>query len=59
MITIMMATYNGGRYVAEQIESLLRQTEQEWEFELAGGRLAGRFRLVRQAGAEEWELRAG
>ena len=30
MITILMATYNGGRYVAEQIESLLRQTEQDF-----------------------------
>lgn len=28
MIGILMATYNGERYVAEQIESLLRQTEQ-------------------------------
>ena len=30
MITILMATYNGGRYVAEQIESLLLQTEQDF-----------------------------
>lgn len=30
MITILMATYNGGRYVTEQIESLLRQTEQDF-----------------------------
>ena len=30
MITILMAAYNGGRYVAEQIESLLRQTEQDF-----------------------------
>lgn len=35
----------------------IRQTEQEWEFELSGGRLAGRFLLVRQAGGAEWELR--
>jgi len=30
LITILMAAYNGGRYVAEQIESLLRQTEQDF-----------------------------
>ena len=28
MITILMATYNGARYLAEQIDSLLSQTEQ-------------------------------
>lgn len=30
MITILMATYNGEKYVAEQIESILCQTETRW-----------------------------
>lgn len=30
-IAILMATYNGEQYVAEQIESLLDQTYQDWE----------------------------
>jgi len=29
-IAILMATYNGGKYVGEQIESLLSQTYQHW-----------------------------
>ena len=29
-IAILMATYNGGRFVAEQIDSLLAQTCQDW-----------------------------
>lgn len=31
MITILMAAYNGGKYIAEQIESILSQTEQDWK----------------------------
>lgn len=31
MITILMATYNGERYIAEQIESILSQTETCWK----------------------------
>ena len=31
MITILMATYNGEKYVAEQIESLLHQTYTEFQ----------------------------
>ncbi|HOQ76816.1 MAG TPA: glycosyltransferase family 2 protein [Thermoclostridium sp.] len=31
MITILMAVYNGGRYLAEQIESILAQTERGWK----------------------------
>ena len=30
MITILMATYNGARFVAAQIDSLLLQTEQRF-----------------------------
>lgn len=30
MITILMATYNGENYIAEQIESILKQTETQW-----------------------------
>lgn len=29
-IAILMATYNGGKYICEQIDSLLRQTYKEW-----------------------------
>lgn len=31
MVHIMMATYNGERYIAEQIESILKQTYIEWK----------------------------
>lgn len=31
MITILMATYNGEEYIAEQIESILNQTESCWK----------------------------
>lgn len=31
MIDILMATYNGEKYVKEQIESILNQTYQEWK----------------------------
>lgn len=31
MITILMASYNGEKYIAEQIESILNQTEQSWK----------------------------
>ena len=31
VITILMATYNGESYLAEQIESILRQTETRWK----------------------------
>lgn len=31
MVTILMATYNGERYISEQIESILRQTYTNWE----------------------------
>ena len=31
MITILMATYNGEKYLAEQIESILNQTEADWQ----------------------------
>lgn len=30
MIEILMAAYNGETYIAEQIESILKQTEQDW-----------------------------
>jgi glycosyltransferase involved in cell wall biosynthesis len=30
MIDILLATYNGGRYLKEQLDSLLRQTEQDF-----------------------------
>lgn len=30
MITILLATYNGEQYLAEQLESILAQTEQNW-----------------------------
>lgn len=30
MITILLATYNGERYLAEQLDSILAQTEQNW-----------------------------
>ncbi|MDO4973572.1 MAG: glycosyltransferase family 2 protein [Eubacteriales bacterium] len=30
-IAVLMATYNGEKYVAEQIDSLLAQTEKSWE----------------------------
>lgn len=29
-IAILMATYNGGQYLAEQIESILAQSNKEW-----------------------------
>ena len=29
-IAILLATYNGEKYIAEQIESILNQTEEEW-----------------------------
>jgi len=31
MITILMAAYNGERYIAEQIESILSQSETDWK----------------------------
>lgn len=31
MVHIMMATYNGEKYIAEQIESILKQTYTEWK----------------------------
>jgi glycosyltransferase involved in cell wall biosynthesis len=31
MITILMASYNGERYIGEQIESILNQTETNWK----------------------------
>lgn len=31
MITILMAAYNGKKYIAKQIESILHQTEQNWK----------------------------
>ncbi len=31
MITILMAAYNGEKYIAEQIESILHQTERGWK----------------------------
>ena len=31
MVHIMMATYNGERHIAEQIESILKQTYIEWK----------------------------
>jgi glycosyltransferase involved in cell wall biosynthesis len=30
MITILMAAYNGEQYIGEQIESILNQTEANW-----------------------------
>ena len=30
MIDILMATYNGGKYISEQINSILNQTYKEW-----------------------------
>lgn len=30
-IAIMMATYNGAKYIGEQIDSILRQTYQDWK----------------------------
>lgn len=30
MIDVLMATYNGGKYVAQQLESLLAQSHTEW-----------------------------
>lgn len=30
MVTILMATYNGERFIAEQIESILQQTNSNW-----------------------------
>ena len=30
MISILMATYNGERYLREQIDSILAQSEQNW-----------------------------
>ena len=30
MIEILMATYNGERYLAEQLDSLFAQTETDW-----------------------------
>ena len=31
MIDILMATYNGERYISEQIESILNQTYKNWK----------------------------
>ncbi|WP_018305588.1 glycosyltransferase family 2 protein [Desulfitobacterium hafniense] len=31
MITILMGTYNGAKFIAEQIESILSQTEKDWK----------------------------
>jgi len=31
MITILLAAYNGEKYITEQIESILSQTEEEWK----------------------------
>lgn len=31
MITILMATHNGEKYIAEQIESILGQTDKDWK----------------------------
>ena len=31
MVTIVMGTYNGAKFIAEQIESILSQTEQDWK----------------------------
>lgn len=31
MVDILMATYNGGKYIAEQIDSILNQTYNDWK----------------------------
>lgn len=31
MVTILMATFNGSKYIAEQLDSILAQTYQNWE----------------------------
>ena len=31
MISVVLPTYNGARYLRESIESVLRQTTPEWE----------------------------
>ncbi|MFH0982521.1 MAG: DNA polymerase ligase N-terminal domain-containing protein [Planctomycetota bacterium] len=35
---------------------LVRQDEDRWEFELAGGRLTGRFAFLRQPDGEQWQF---
>ncbi len=34
MITILMATYQGEKYLREQLDSILNQTEQDWRLEI-------------------------
>ena len=31
MVDILMATYNGGKYIAEQIDSILNQNYNDWK----------------------------
>lgn len=49
MVTILMAAYNGQEYLAEQIESLLRQTEQGWKLVIQDdGSSDGTFGIARE-----------
>ncbi|MCI1966667.1 MAG: glycosyltransferase family 2 protein [Oscillospiraceae bacterium] len=47
MITILMAAYNGQKYIAEQIDSILCQTEQNWKLMIQDdGSSDGTFRIA-------------
>ncbi len=54
MITILMATYNGESYLAEQIESILRQTETRWKLIIQDDCSTDRSAAVAQEYAEQY-----
>ena len=54
MITILMATYNGARFLAEQIDSLLSQTEQDFVLHIQDDRSTDETDSILRAYAEKY-----
>lgn len=52
-VSVIMAVYNGERYVATAVESVLRQTHQDFEFVVVDDRSTDRTREILQKYAEQ------